>query len=148
MRVTIIADDKTVIVNGASVAPAIFPPLDTNVHAIQFFPETGHATIEEKAGEREHVSGEAALALVKPFVEEHALESARLKAASDATAAARAATEQATKDRHDRIRAELGAADQKAAEAMRAADTERQRQAAAAPLAQTGNMISLGTQTI
>ncbi len=41
MRVTIIADDKTVIINEISVVLPVFPPLDGNVHAIQFFSDTG-----------------------------------------------------------------------------------------------------------
>jgi hypothetical protein len=148
MRVTIIADDKTVIVNGTSVVLAEFPALDANVHAVQFYPETGHATIEKKAGEREHVAGDVALALVKPFVDGHSVEAARLKAAIEAEAAAREAAERAIRDRHDQIRAELAAADQKAAEVVRAAEAERQRQASAAPTAPTGNMISSGTRAI
>ena len=148
MRVTIIADDKSVIINGCSVVLPAFPPLHTDMHAIQFFPETGHATIEKKTGEREHIAGDAALVLVKPFIDGHSAEAARLEAAMEAVAAAREAAERAMRDRHDQIRAQLAAADRKAAEAVRAAEAERRRQAAAMPPAPTGNMTSSGTQAI
>ncbi len=148
MRVTIIADDKMVIVNGTSVVLQSFPPLDVNVHAIQFFPETGHATIEKKAGESEHIAADAALALVKPFIDGHSVETARLKAEIEAREAAGEAAERAIRDRHDQIRAELTAADRKAAEVIRVAEAERQRQAVAAPSAPSGNMISSGTEAI
>jgi len=148
MRVTIIADDKTVIVDGTSLVVAKLPPLDANVHAIQFWSETGHATVEKKTGERGHVAGEAALTLVKPFVEAHDAESVRLEAARHAAAVEREAAEQAVKDRHDQIRADLAAADRNAAQAVLAAEAERQRQAAAVPTRASGNMTSSGTQTI
>jgi len=148
MRVTIITDDKMVIVDGASLVVPTFPALDVNVHAIQFWPETGHATIEKKAGEREHVAGEAALALVKPFVEAHDAEAVRLEAVRQAATAEREAAEQAIKDRHDRIRADLVAADRKAAQAVLTAEAERQRHVTAVPTRPSGNMASSGTQTI
>ena len=148
MRVTIIADDKMVIVDGISLVVAKFPPLDANVHAIQFWSETGHATVEKKAGEREHVAGEAALALVKPFAEAHDAETMRLEAVRHAAAVERKAAEQAVKHRHDRIRADLAAADRKAAQAVLAAEADRQRQATAVPTRPSGNMTSSGTQTI
>jgi len=148
MRVTIIADDKTVTVNGASAVLQSFPPLDANVHAIQFFPEIGHATIEKKAGESEHIAADAALALVKPFVEAYDAESMRLEAVRHAAAVERKAAEQAVKHRHDRIRADLAAADRKAAQAVLAAEAERQREATAVPTRPGGNMASSGTQTI
>jgi hypothetical protein len=118
------------------------------VHAVQFWPETGHATVEKKAGEREHVAGEAALALVKPFVEAHDAETMRIDAMRHAAAVEREAAEQALKDRHDQIRADLAAADRKAAQAVLAAEAERQRQATAVPTLPSGNMTSSGTQTI
>ena len=149
MPVTIIADDKTVIVNGVSAALPEMPPIDANVHAIQFCSETGHATIEKKSDEREHLAGDAALKLVKPFIDAHADEVARLKVAKDAVGAAGTAAEKATKDRHDRIRAELAAADRKAAEEARAAGAELRRQAEVAQRpAPGGNMSSSGTQAI
>jgi len=148
MRVTIIADDKMVIVDGISLVVAKFPPLDANVHAIQFWSETGRATVEKKAGERGHVAGEAALALVKPFVEAHDAETRRLEAVRQAAAVEREAAEQAIKDRHDQIRADLAAADRKAAQAVLAAEADRQRQATAVSTPPSGNITSSGTQTI
>jgi hypothetical protein len=148
MRATIIADDNTVIVNDASVILPTMPTVDVNVHAIQFYSETGHATIEKKAGEREHVTGEAALGLVRPFIDAQAVEMARLKVSEDAVAAKGAAAEKAIKDRQAQLRAELAAEDQKAAERVRAAEEDRRRHIETAPVLPRSSMTSFGTQVI
>jgi hypothetical protein len=143
MRVTIIPDDKTVVVNGIAYALPAVPLIDANVHAVQFFPESGHVTVEKKIGEREHLAGETAATLVRPFIEAYLSQVARVKSEVDAAAAKRAAEEQEIADRHARIRAELKAADA----AVRAVEA-RQAETYTATQAPSGNMISSGTQVI
>ena len=72
MRVTIIPEDQTILVDGTALQFAFVAP--SNIHAIQWYGE--HGTIEQKVGG----SIPATLADVQPFIDAYAAEQARLAA--------------------------------------------------------------------
>jgi hypothetical protein len=152
MRVTIVPDDKTVILDSVALPLTDFPPIDAQVHAVQFFPDTCHAEVEKKIGERGWLDGDVARALIAPFVAAHRAEAERLQAVSDRAAAQRAAAEKEEQDRHALVRAELAAADQNAADQVAAAETIRRQGAASAAVAAAvqakGNLSATGTQIV
>ena len=144
MRTTILPEDKTVIVNGTALVLPEFPPLAANIHAIQFYPDSGYATVERKIGEREHIAGEAAAHLVKPFVDAHAAHTAVAQVMARAAADKRTTDEKEIAGRHAKIRDDLKAA----ADVAAAAEAKRQEREASRAAVPTGNATSSGTQAI
>lgn len=80
-RVTIIPADSTIVVDQVAVTVP-FPDIDQNVHALQYDPEDDLLRFELKRGARDPARGEEAAAIIRPFIEAHAAEVARVAAAA------------------------------------------------------------------
>lgn len=78
MRVTVVPEDKTIIVDGEVLQFAF--TADANIHAIQWYGD--HGTVEKKIGPAEAISDFAA---VQPFVAAHAAEADRIAAEAAAS---------------------------------------------------------------
>lgn len=83
-RVTVIPADRSIIVDGIAAVTTI--GCDPNIHALQYDSTDDLLRFELKQGARDPVTGEEAAAIIKPFVDAHAMEVARIQAAEAAVA--------------------------------------------------------------
>lgn len=95
MRVTIVPEDRTVIVGGVAATLGVtggtpMPAVDPDWHAVQFY-DDGHAVIEAKRGAPVHLEGVDAAKLVSSFVAAHGAEIERLATPPAPTKASRIA---------------------------------------------------------
>lgn len=75
-RVTVVPADRTIIVDG--VTAETMPDCDPNIHALQYDPEDDLLRFELKRGSRDPARGEEAAAIIRPFLDAHAAEVARV----------------------------------------------------------------------